>query len=379
MGLQKGIVDSERSSLFFEIMRLVDECPSIQYVFLENVSNITKCGMQEVVFELTRRGFNMQWTTKSAGSLGAPHVRNRWFCLASRASNHQKLSELLNNFTSKMPNHINHWQNELHARVSFKPSIKMDDTYDELWIQRCQSLGNTVVPIVVRSAFMALARGCVNWHSMFEGLEPFAADAEKLAYPFPDSGFIYTGKYIAIPKSDAEQRHDVQINLIHDGKPLQMINYPTPRRGITHASTLTDRSLRDLPTILVNCKESKDYITSQGVEPPEKMHTIVIANVNYIEWMMGYPKDWTKSHKFKKRVAKTVVVEDDADEQSIQTPSSPAIVSIRTEPRPKRYNGMHMLMKDMPGKDIKEVAAAWRALSQERKDVYTKQALSFQA
>lgn len=84
IGLQKGIEEGERSSLFFEIMRIVDECKSIDFVFLENVANISKCGMKEVVTELKKRGFNFQWLTRSASSMGAPHVRSRWFCLAIR-------------------------------------------------------------------------------------------------------------------------------------------------------------------------------------------------------------------------------------------------------------------------------------------------------
>lgn len=43
IGLKKGIADDTRSGLFLEMMRLVDENPSIGVVFLENVSNIVKC------------------------------------------------------------------------------------------------------------------------------------------------------------------------------------------------------------------------------------------------------------------------------------------------------------------------------------------------
>jgi len=71
MGLQNGIAEGTRSGLFLEIMRIVDECPSIHAVFLENVHNILKCGIQEVITELAARGFHFQWTTRSAGSMGA--------------------------------------------------------------------------------------------------------------------------------------------------------------------------------------------------------------------------------------------------------------------------------------------------------------------
>jgi electron transfer flavoprotein alpha/beta subunit len=113
------------------------------------------------------------------------------------------------------------------------------------------------------------------------------------------------------------------------------------------------------------------------------MHTLAIANVNYIEWMMGYPKDWTKVRKFKRSTGKqqSNQREDPGDEDDgvqTQTPPLPVVVNTSST-RPKvRYNGMHMLMKDMPGKDIKEVAAAWRNLSPESKSSYTQRAVAFQ-
>lgn len=369
IGLQKGIVDSERSSLFFEIMRLVDECQSIQYVFLENVANITKCGMEDVVTELTKRGFDMQWMMKSAGSMGAPHVRNRWFCLASRTSDHEMLSDCIKSQMDK-----DMWQVEPCARITFKPdsSISDDDSFDENWIQRCQCLGNTVVPPVVRKVFCTLALGCTKWDSIFGGLEPYAMDASKLFYPFPESGIIYKGKYIPLPTNQEEECHNVKISLVHDGKEITMRNFPTPRRGITHASSLTERSIRDLPTIMVNCNETKQYIRSKNIELSEKLHSMVIANVNYIEWMMGYPKDWTKSSKYKSQKSKSSKSQTDKhiekEANIVEKPTKPHGV------QRLRYNGMHVLMKEMPGKNIQTVAAAWRAMSKESKEAYTNKA-----
>ena len=70
--------------LFYKILRILDECPTIRVVFLENVANIVKCGLKEVIDELAKRGFNIHWTMRSAGQYGAPHVRMRWFCLGIR-------------------------------------------------------------------------------------------------------------------------------------------------------------------------------------------------------------------------------------------------------------------------------------------------------
>ncbi len=45
IGLQKGINDETSSGLFLEMVRIIDDTPSIDILFLENVSNIIKCGM----------------------------------------------------------------------------------------------------------------------------------------------------------------------------------------------------------------------------------------------------------------------------------------------------------------------------------------------
>lgn len=72
----------ERSGLFFEIMRLVDELkPS--FVFLENVPAIRTRGLHTVIEELSGRGYVCRWTCLSAQEVGANHKRERWFLLAT--------------------------------------------------------------------------------------------------------------------------------------------------------------------------------------------------------------------------------------------------------------------------------------------------------
>lgn len=79
-GTGKGL-EGKRSGLFFEIMRLVDEVrPS--FVFLENVPAIRTRGLNRVLYEFTARGYDCRWTVLSAASVGAPHLRERWFLLA---------------------------------------------------------------------------------------------------------------------------------------------------------------------------------------------------------------------------------------------------------------------------------------------------------
>jgi DNA (cytosine-5)-methyltransferase 1 len=80
-GAGRGL-DGERSGLFFEVVRLVEEIKPA-FIFLENVPAIRTRGGERVGKELARLGFDLRWGTLSASDVGAPHLRNRWWCLAA--------------------------------------------------------------------------------------------------------------------------------------------------------------------------------------------------------------------------------------------------------------------------------------------------------
>lgn len=92
-GRGKGLA-GERSGLFFEIMRLVDEIKP-PFVFLENVPNIRTKGLDIVLREFTLRGYDTRWTVLSAAEVGANHKRERWFILAN-AKKHDDRGKLRN-------------------------------------------------------------------------------------------------------------------------------------------------------------------------------------------------------------------------------------------------------------------------------------------
>lgn len=395
IGLKKGINTGTRSGLFLEMMRIVDENESIKVVFLENVANITKCGMQEVVEELSKRDFKFVWKMRSASSLGAPHQRMRWFCLAVK-DNYDIGSVIDNTVTFDNVLTVHHWDNEPIKRVSFKPAFKHDEDYDTNWTSRCQTLGNTVVPIVVRSAFVELVKLFKNAPGIIECFSEFAKPVGDLEYPFPETGLIANNMYYTLPnftssyKSSNNSGQKILATIEFNGKQITFENYPTPRHGITHASTLTDRSLRDLPTILVYCKETKKFLTKTDNLPEDKslkFHSIMTPNIQYIEWMMGYPHNWTKVSK-QKQEQEPPLETNDADVQSEDSMSEEK-VSIpkkhrrNTKPpsspssRVVRYNGMHMFMKEHQGKSIRAVAELWKCLSEEEKSKYSTKAKEY--
>lgn len=399
IGLQRGIVEGSRSGLFFELMRILDDCPSIQVVFLENVANILRVGLDDVVRELTQRNFNMQWTLRSAGAAGAPHCRNRWFCLACKPEGHALLDSLRPQLVKKDPNV---WHTEPEARVSFKPNVKEDPSFDPNWNHRSQTLGNTVVPAVVREAFVELALTSNKWQTIASCLEDFGQPVGPPVGVYSESAMVINGIIYALPKPKiAEQNHTVEIHMRTPGQTpapgdaastlQRVINYPTPRRGIAHASTLTERSTRDLPTVLMNSHEAIQYVRNAGVEVDEtKLHNSLVANMNYIEWMMGYPKDWTKIDGTAKPALRDDDDEFDENAESVTSDTATANKSTRKRPHRKRrsrssvsttaatryLNGFHIMMKENIGlgRPLKEMATLWRGLSAEEKAAYTLQA-----
>ena len=78
-GAQKGL-EGERSGLFFEILRIIDETKA-PFIFLENVPNIRTKGAERVCKELAERGYDCRWCNLSAADVGARHKRERWFLL----------------------------------------------------------------------------------------------------------------------------------------------------------------------------------------------------------------------------------------------------------------------------------------------------------
>jgi DNA (cytosine-5)-methyltransferase 1 len=411
IGLQKGISTDTRSGLFFEIMRIVDENPSIKVLFLENVANIVRCGLKDVIEELCKRGFSFAWSHKSAGSLGAPHVRSRWFCLAYRGD--VDIGRMFPVDGEVGVTNTAIWQTEPTRRYSFKPcSGIVDNTYDDNWILRSQTLGNTVCPVVVRSAFVELVRLMRNKQAIIDIFKSFGSLAvNRLKYPFPETGLVTDDRFYSIPsmnlsikdadesETDAPAQVDITLKM-PDGKVLNPIHYPTPRRGITHACSLTERSTRDLPSVLLHSEQALDGMTAemsealgQDVERPDKPQGIVIQNVNYVEWMMGYPADWTRVSKFERPVKYSVAAaSNDADdgleyeneydgEVGTRTKGSKSArkstgtsTTTTTTKQPYKMNGMHVLMRENKGLDVRAISEKWRSLTDAERQEYSRKA-----
>ena len=178
-GNGKGLA-GERSGLFYEITRLTKEIQP-KFLFLENVPAIRTRGLQEVIKEFSEMGYDCRWTIVSAASVGAPHVRQRWFLLAkSRAAGLEGPMDRAERSGEKKPmppcsyeilaNPKCNKGGAQSRRWSGKGGKKAPDYLDSSWwvsepnvdrvvdgiafrVDRVKALGNGVVPLQAKKAF----------------------------------------------------------------------------------------------------------------------------------------------------------------------------------------------------------------------------------
>ena len=85
-GKRAGIKEGTRSGLWFEFARIIGEIrPRI--VMLENVAAITSRDGVRVIADLASLGYDAEWGIIPASAVGAPHRRERWWCVAYVQSN----------------------------------------------------------------------------------------------------------------------------------------------------------------------------------------------------------------------------------------------------------------------------------------------------
>lgn len=99
-GKGAGIKEGNRSGLWFEFARLIGELrPRI--VLLENVAAIIRRDGEIVLEGLTQMGYDAEWGLIPASAVGAPHRRERWFCVAYAKRNDAQLRYRLGASTIK--------------------------------------------------------------------------------------------------------------------------------------------------------------------------------------------------------------------------------------------------------------------------------------
>lgn len=183
-GHGKGL-EGERSGLVFDLLRLIGECKP-RFVFLENVPAFTVRGLDRVLLELDALGYDARWTVVSAAEMGAPHLRERFWLLASDSDRHGIRNESRRRRRARGPEGENgpklHGEEKSLAYSSSGGWGQGSDTLPlsrdanlsrEWWesepdvdrvvnglphrVDRIRCLGNSVVPLAAREAFQRLA------------------------------------------------------------------------------------------------------------------------------------------------------------------------------------------------------------------------------
>lgn len=153
-------LEGKRSGLAFEIFRLAREIKPT-FIFLENVPRIRTNGAERVGKELAALGYDCRWDTLSAFDVGAPHKRERWFCLAY--SNHgdgYKPGKIPGENEKENVSKIS-WQNKADkpsdaAWWKTEPSVARVANGLPYQMDRIRGLANAVVPQQAKQAFKEL-------------------------------------------------------------------------------------------------------------------------------------------------------------------------------------------------------------------------------
>lgn len=142
MGHRMGL-EGPQSKLVFDVLQIVSRIRP-KLVLLENVPRIQHVGMQSIVTKLQKMGYHVCWKIISAESLGAPHLRKRWYCLATRSRDRNSSALHLQ---KDIQQYAKIWKKEPVPRLC-------NDVINRQ--KRMKSLGNAVVPIAIAYAFYTL-------------------------------------------------------------------------------------------------------------------------------------------------------------------------------------------------------------------------------
>lgn len=279
-GSKHGI-HGARSGLFSQIMRLVDELPSVQIICLENVPNIVQLGIETVLAELAVRGFDMRWTVISAAHLGAWHVRRRWFLVAHRGKS-LKIPAAVNNHMQTPQK----WSQEPPVRVALRPDAGKDPNWDKFWRRRQMALGNAVVPCVARFAFDNLLLSRSSWHT---------SSVNRV-------GRLYDGVCINGVVSRTDPLHFDQrlvtwktpTILLDDGTIIPHMS--TLRTGFVYgAPRITHKTAVDWVHQIKCSKEARAYVKSKlrDITDCRSYYFKIIVAPTFCEFLMGYAPNWT--------------------------------------------------------------------------------------
>ena len=144
----KGI-DGNRSGLWSEMYRVLGVVRP-KFAIIENVANIINRGLERVICDLTRIGYDCEWQMLEGYQVGLPHKRRRIFIIAYPNSLRQKY-----NFQKKIqgfepvPRQLYRSTQDIVGRWDLcEPLVYRSGHGIPNWVDRFIGLGNAIVPQV---------------------------------------------------------------------------------------------------------------------------------------------------------------------------------------------------------------------------------------
>ena len=254
MGYARTGLAGTRSSLILNALRLVRECPTLQIVFLENSDSFVKHGMQDLLSILHRMEFHTKWGIFTALEAGAPHLRKRWYCLACKGS------IAVHMHTTTAPK--NEWNRETCSRVMPRSTELRKEM-----MTRAGLLGNAVVPQTCALAYNVLLQSLQNIT-----IRPSPGPAIKFQLPLVH---MKIGKHVILR------------NL-----------WATPTRTHWHQlrNMIPRRNVQKLANQIFYDSKTQQYIRHKYgyVQAAKYSDRYFCINPNWVEWLQGFPKNWTK-------------------------------------------------------------------------------------
>lgn len=168
-GHQKGIINGKKSNLWFEMLRVIGElrCP---IVVLENVPAIIRVGGPVVVGGLAEIGYDCEWKIISAKQFGAPHLRRRWFCIATNPNSECMQEQPINTISmekarlSECGGSQAGWQNkgQYWKKGPTEPPVCSVDDGISNRVARLRALGNAIVPQCSEYIFQHIIKNIIQ-------------------------------------------------------------------------------------------------------------------------------------------------------------------------------------------------------------------------
>ncbi|ELA9367441.1 DNA cytosine methyltransferase [Vibrio parahaemolyticus] len=297
LGNHAGI-NGERSGLVTEQLRIIEDLEP-RYVVMENSDQLPKRGLANILAELNRLGYQVEWETVSAVHYGYPHYRHRTYLVAyltdsAIAQQNKRVFDVVRRRANKKPDHRFPLLNRAGADIIEMATVENPRSI-KLRTKRINSLGNAIIPDIALAIFDAITEA-----------------ENKTKYPVPAQGSTSLHRDEQYHASLIQQHWQrIQTCLFDDNTDVDCI----PSRGLMREGHIytgpVDRKLNPTKTTyenmystLISRDGNNNFTTKSRLNRPGKLGGLIGdlmrlgANKGglspiFAERFMGYPDNYT--------------------------------------------------------------------------------------